>query len=110
MKTKILVKIAVASAVCAPAWGVERGVVAHKQDLPEEKALYVNVLGGNNTANKLDYDFADRKLFFNDSLYVEPFNLVAEGDTIPYRNSSRAIYLDMNKKHKILEIKRVRGR
>ncbi len=115
MKTETLTKIAIASVLGMPvSCGVERGVVAYKQDLPEEKALYVNVLGDDNTARKpndeSDAFFTDRKLFFNDPAYVGPFNLVAEGDTISYHNMSRATYLEMSQKNKILRIKCVRGR
>lgn len=115
MKTETLTKIAIASVLGMPvSCGVERGVVAYKQDLPEEKALYVNVLGDDNTAKKIDEEsdafFTDRKLFFRDQSYVGPFNFVSEGDTISYRNLSRATYLEMSKKNKILEIKCVRGR
>ena len=94
MKTKILAKIALASSLCAPSCCIERGVVIDRQNLPEEKALYVNLIRADKSKQKplhiqSDEVFdADRKLFFMDTTYLEPFVYVAPGDTISFYNAT----------------------
>lgn len=116
MKSKTLTKIAIASTICAPACGVERGVVIDRQGLPEENALYVNLLPCNNSARKPMFVGpsgifeADRKLFFADSSYIEPFIFALPGDTVAFYNPSHSRYIKVNKTHRIRDINGVRER
>ena len=118
MKKETLAKIAIASAICAPACCVEKGVVVERQELSDEKALYVNLLDvkheqarAANTFHFLPGTFvADRKLFFNDSTYVEPFIYAMPGDTIAFCNPFHATYIDMNKCNRVHDINGVSER
>jgi len=117
MKIETLAKIAIASALCAPACStVEQGVIICKQDLPEENALYVNLVRKNKAKQKPLHDQsneisdADRKLFFADSTYRGLFDYALVGDTISFRNPSRATYIDVNKSNVIRSINGVRER
>lgn len=114
MKTKTLTKIVIASAICAPSCATERGVIIDRQGLPEENALYVNLIRKNKSKQKplsvqSDglYD-ADRKLFFPDSAYIEPFMFALPGDTISFRNPLHKKYLDMGyDKNRVRDIRGV---
>ena len=115
MKKETLTKIAIASVLCAPSCATERGVVIDRQDLPDERALYVNLIRKNKAKQKPlvvqpdgMYE-ADRKLFFMDSTYLEPFLYVLPGDTIYVNNPLKKTYLEMGrgKKH-IIRINDVR--
>lgn len=116
MKTKILTKIALASAICAPACGIERGVIIDRQGLSEENALYVNLIKKDKTKQKplhveSDGMFdADRKLFFMDSTYIEPFMFALPGDTISFYNPRHETFIEMNRKHRVRDINGARER
>ena len=106
MKTETLTKIALASLLGMPAsCAIERGVVIDRQGLPEENALYVNLIRKDKTKQKPlyvqsdgIYD-ADRKLFFMDSTYIEPFIFALPGDTISFYNPWHKTFLEMDDKH-----------
>ena len=113
MKTKTLAKIVIASALCAPACSLtETGVVICKQDAMDEKALFVNVIQKDKSQQKPLHDQtnevfdADRKLFFLNENYTEPFDYACAGDTITYYNASRQTFLRMGslKKMRVHEI------
>ena len=114
MKPKTLTEIALASVICAPSCAVEHGVVIERQDLSSERALYVNLIRKNKSKQKplhvnADGTFdADRKLFFDDSTYVEPFIYSLPGDTIAFHNPCRKTYLNINRRHHIRDINGVR--
>ena len=110
MKAKTVTKILIASILCAPACAVEHGVIIDRQGLPEENALYVNLIRNNKKKQKPlhvqsdgMYD-ADRKLFFNDSTYIEPFIFALPGDTISFYNLWHKKFLEMNAKHPVRDI------
>lgn len=113
MKTKILSKIVIASALCAPACDVERGVVVCKEELPEENALYVNLIRVNKRKqkplhNQSDEVFdADRKLLFRNSEYMEQFEYILPGDTISFRNAAHNTYLLMEPENE--HIRKING-
>ena len=117
MKKETLLKIIIASIACAPACAVERGVIIDRQGLPEENALYVNLIRKNKKKQKPlfipsngIYD-ADRKLFFTDSSYIEPFIFALPGDTISFRNMWHKQFIDMGwDKHRVRDINGVRER
>ena len=112
MKTKILTKILLASMLCAPACAVERGVVICKDKSQEENAVYVNLIKKDKSQQKpmhnQTYEIfdADRKLFFADD--DESFNHVWAGDTISFHNGAHKTYIDVNKKHPIININGMR--
>ena len=116
MKKETLAKIAIASALCAPACTTERGVIVHKQELPEENALYINLIRNNKAQQKpleikSDEIFvADRKLTFPDSTYIGLFDYFITGDTIAVFNPSHSTYLRMNNKKLIREINGAKGK
>ena len=119
MKTKIVTKIAIASALCvAPSCAIERGVVVERQEVPEESALYVNLIDAQHEQARANETFefkpgqymADRKLFFTDSTYMEPLVYALPGDTISFRNPAHETYLDMNKKNRVRDINGIRER
>ena len=114
MKTKILTKIAVASMILAPSCAVESGVVVESQNLPEEKALYVKLIDKNSNekivVNPDSIFCADRKLFFRDSSYVEPFVYAIPGDTISFYNPFHSTYIKMNRINRIHDINGVSNR
>lgn len=96
--------------IFGPACAVERGVIIDRQGLPEENALYVNLIRKNKKKQKPlhvqsdgIYD-ADRKLFFNDSTYIEPFIFALPGDTISFFNPKHEQFLDMDAKHHVRDI------
>ena len=101
MKSKTLAKIAIASALCAPSCAVEHGVVICRDESQDENALYVNLIRKNKSKQKpffvnADGTFdADRKLFFNDSTYTEPFVYALPGDTIYFDNPSHGSFVEM---------------
>lgn len=103
MNTKTLTKIAIASMLCATSCGVERGVIIERDDLPSERALYVNLLRTNKSKQKpmtIPADgiyVADRKLFFMDSTYLAPFVYALPGDTIEFTNHHHETFLEMNR-------------
>ena len=101
MNTKTLTKIVIASMLCAPSCAVERGVVMVRQDLPSERALYVNILSKNKqkpmSVSADGIYVADRKLFFNDSTYQAPFVYALPGDTIEFDNKNHEIFLEMGR-------------
>ena len=115
MKTKILTKIAIASMLCAPSCAVERGVIIDRQELPEENALFVNLIQKDKSKQKPlvipddgMYD-ADRKLFFMDSTYTEPFVYSLPGDTISFYNAGREQFIDMGRgKNHVRDINGIR--
>ena len=103
----------------ASSCGVERGVIVYKQNIAEERALYVNLihemhLGGKSDKNTIALDSlnfsADRKLFFDDAKYANSFTYLLAGDTIVFRNKRHETYVDINKKNKILKINGSRER
>ena len=114
MKTKILTKIAIASMLCAPSCAVESGIVVESQNLPEEKALYVKLIDkdGNEKQEQPQNGMfcADRKLFFRDSSYVEPFVYAIPGDTISFYNPFHSTYIKMNKINRVHDINGVGNR
>lgn len=117
MKTKTLTKIVLTSVLCAPACAVERGVIIYRQGLPEENALYVNLIKKDKSEQKpmfvqSDGMFdADRKLFFTDSAYIEPFMYALPGDTISFQNALHETYLDMGpNKKRVIDINGVKER
>lgn len=116
MKTKTLTKILLASMLCAPACAVEHGVVICKEQSTTENALYVNLIQKDKSKQKPLHDQtheafdADRKLFFMDKEYQESFGYIWAGDTISFRNASHAVFLEMNKKHRVRDINGVRER
>ena len=116
MKAKTLTKILIASIVCAPACAVEHGVIIERQGLTEENALYVNLIRKNKKKQKqlhigADGIFdADRKLFFMDSTYIEPFIYSLPGDTISFYNPWHKQFIEMDSKHRVRDINGVRER
>jgi len=116
MKKETLAKIAIASALCAPACTTERGVIVHKQELPEENALYINLIRNNKAQQKpleikSDEIFvADRKLTFPDSTYIGLFDYFITGDTIAVFNPAHHTYIRMNNKNIIREINGTKGK
>ena len=117
MKSKICAKIAIASALCAPSCAVEHGVVICRDESWGENALYVNLIRMNKAKQKPLHDQsneifdADRKLFFADSAYMEPFTYVLTGDTISFYNPKHETFLDMgNDKTHVRDINGVRER
>ena len=116
MKKETLAKIVIASALCAPACTTERGVVVYKQELPEENALYINLIRKNKAQQKPleikddDVFVADRKLTFPDTTYVGLFNYFITGDTIAVYNPSHSTYMRMNNKNIIREINGAKGK
>lgn len=116
MSKEILLKLSLAAVLAqvAPSCAVERGVIIDRQGLPEENALYVNLIRKNKSKQKplsvqSDglYD-ADRKLFFPDSAYIEPFIFALPGDTISFRNPLHKKYLDMGyDKNRVRDIRGV---
>ena len=116
MKTKILTKIAIASALCAPSCAVERGVVIERQEVSGENALYVNLIDKKHekARAKNTFDFrpgeyvADRKLFFQDDNYQEPFVYTLPGDTISFYNPFHVIYVNMGKCNRVRDVNGVR--
>ncbi len=113
MNAKILAKIAVASTFYVPSCFAEQGVVIDKQDLPDEKALYVNLIQSDTSKQKPlfvpdngIYD-ADRKLFFTDSTYLEPFVYALPGDTIVFNNPLHRTYIQMQRNK--YRIRRING-
>ena len=115
MKTKTVVKIAIASMLCAPSCMVEHGIVIDSTDSADERALYVNVIRKNKAKQKpmhvqsgMLYN-ADRKLFFVDSTYNDTFSFIGVGDTISFYNMAHEKYIDMGrKKHRIRDINGIR--
>lgn len=118
MKTETLTKIAIASTLCAPSCAVERGVVIDRQELADESALYVNLIdaGHKKKRAKETFDFrpgeymADRKLFFQDSTYLEPLIYALPGDTISFRNPFHTTYVNMGKCNRVRDINGVSER
>ena len=113
MKTETLTKIAIASLLGMPAsCAVERGVIVERQNLPEENALYVNLIDKNATPKSPDDEYVetDRKLFFMDATYQEPFIYALPGDTIAFRNPTHKTYLEMTKRNRVHSINGVRDR
>lgn len=115
MKAKILAKIAITSALCAPACAVENGVIVYKQNLPEERALYINLIRKDKSKQKQLRDLsdeifdADRKLVFSGTTDNEVFNYLLIGDTISFYNAKHKTYMDMRcGKNRILSINGVR--
>ena len=112
LKTTLLTTIGTATLTGC----IERGVVMCKESIPEEKALFVNVIRKDKSKQKsfdyLMYDMidADRKLFFTDPKYMEPFIFAMPGDTIVYPNIFRKTYLDMTRFHRVRKINDVRNR
>ena len=116
MSKETLLKLSLAAVLAqvAPSCAVERGVIIDRQGLPEENALYVNLIRKNKSKQKplsvqSDglYD-ADRKLFFPDSAYIEPFIFALPGDTISFRNPLHKKYLDMGyDKNRVRDIRGV---
>lgn len=116
MKTKIVAKMAIVSALCAaPSCAVEQGVIIDRQDSPEEKALYVNLLRKNKAKQKpLHYQAneiydADRKLFFLEN-YMDPFLYAAPGDTISFYNLLHGKYLEMNSHNCVYDVNGIKMR
>ena len=117
MKTETLLKITIASLLVAPSCAREYGIVIERQDYPEEKALYVNLIQKDKTKQKplnIPWDGmcdADRKLFFSDSTYMTPFIYVAPGDTISFYNPKRCKYLNVvRNKNSVYSINGIRER
>lgn len=116
MKKEALAKIAIASALCAPACTTDRGVVVHKQPLPEENALYINLIKKNKAQQKPleikadDIFIADRKLIFPDSTYIGLFDYFITGDTIAVYNPSHSTYISVRNKNVIREINGTKGK
>lgn len=102
MKAETLTKLAIASVLCATSCATERGVIIERDDLPSERALYVNLLRTRKNKQKpmvIPADgiyYADRKLFFMDSTYLAPFVYALPGDTIEFTNRNHEIFLEMN--------------
>ena len=94
--------------------GVEHGIIIYKQDLAEERAVYVNLIGKKHTKDVFPLDScdfsADRKLFFEGQNQVNQFGCLLAGDTIVFRNRAHDTYVDLNNKNKILKINGVRER
>ena len=110
---KIVTKIAIASLMAMPAsCAVERGVIVERQNLLEENALLVNLLKDGKSA-PVDTNGifeADRKLFFMDATYQEPFIYALLGDTIAFRNPTHKTYLEMTKRNRVHSINGIRER
>ena len=114
MKKETLLKIIIASMIFGPACAVERGVIIDRQGLPEENALYVNLIRKNKKKQKPlripengIYD-ADRKLFFTDSSYIEPFIFALPGDTISFYNQLHQQFIEMDSRRRVRDINGVR--
>lgn len=80
---------------CGTARHVEGGTIIEKQDLPEEKALYINL--DSDTTN------AERKLFFDDS-NVAAFRYAETGDYIEYTNKRGRKYIYVGYGDKVIRI------
>ena len=100
--------------IFGPACAVERGVIIDRQGLPEENALYVNLIRKNKKKQKPlripengIYD-ADRKLFFTDSSYIEPFIFALPGDTISFYNQLHQQFIEMDSRRRVRDINGVR--
>lgn len=118
MKTETLTKIAIASTLCAPSCAVEHGVVVERQELPDENALYINLIDAKHEKARAQSTFvfkpgeymADRKLFFQDSTYMEPFIYALPGDTVSFYNPFHVTYVKMNKCNRIRDINGIQER
>lgn len=94
---------------------LEKGVIVDREDIPEEKAFFVNVIRNNKAKQKpLKIDLsdifeADRKLFFSDSTHMEPFVYGQIGDTIVYSNLLRMTYIE-TRKRQVRSINGIRNR
>ena len=106
LKATLITTLGAATLACT-----ERGVIIDREDLPEEKAFFVNLLRINKEKQKPlvinpgeMYD-ADRKLFFEDGNNMEPFLYGHVGDTIMFSNPWHKTFIYVNKN----QIRRING-
>ena len=84
---------------CGTTRNVEAGTIIEKQDLPEEKALYINL--------DADTTNAERKLFFDDA-DMAPFQYAETGDRIEYTNRRGRKYVYVGYGDNVVRINGVR--
>ena len=81
----------------------EQGVIIDREDLPEEKAFFVNVIRQDKSKQKSleiqsdEVYNADRKLFFCNAGVMDSFMYGAPGDTIVYYNPLRKTFINVHK-------------
>jgi len=112
LKTTLITTLGAMTMSCAN----ERGVIVDRENVEAEKALLVNLIQRDPSKQKPleilsdDVFDADRKLFFCDSKYMEPFDFAKPGDTIVYPNLFHKTYIDITRFHRIRKINDVPNR